>query len=85
MQNNVVDFPIVKVYDELTGSSYYHDTRLEDFMITYVNDSGVNVTGTIPAKNKHDAFRRWVKTYPENRVVVNVLSWEDFGFMAWTT
>ena len=79
MENNVVPFPIFKEYDELTGLHYFVDSRLTDFMVTYIDQqNGHSITGTIAATSCADALKRWVKYYPENRHVVKVLKWVDF-------
>lgn len=75
----VLAFPIIKEFDELTGLPYFVDTRLTDFLVTYIDQrTGMKITGTIPAISPTEALKKWVKYYPENRYVLSVIKWEDF-------
>jgi len=70
----VINFPIVKEKDELTGYTHFRDTRKKLFRITYLPAfrSRSRRYGVVEAFNREDAMRKWIKEYPRKYLVIEI-------------
>jgi len=70
----VLNFPIVKEMDELTGYTNFRDTRKKMYRITYLPEfrSRRRRYGVVEAFNREDAMRKWIKEYPRKYLVIEI-------------